>query len=148
MSLMGNGWSNNQRMISQSPMKHKNYFDPTSHCEIKSAQPSPRGTHSPGGRKSITSRKNLHLPIYKTEGRDEAADHNLHLWFCALCCSGSVWPGGTVCFWSRSLSAAPTCLTLESAEGLTCPCHHQGKQSSATCLCNRLYMAQSLFAGK
>lgn len=35
---MGNGWSNNPRMISQSPMKHKNYSDPTSHCEISPAQ--------------------------------------------------------------------------------------------------------------
>lgn len=118
MSLMGNGWSNNPRMISQSPMKHKNYSDPTSHCEIKSAQPSPRGTHSPVGQKSVTSRRNLHLPIYKTEGRGEAvrkaskAHYNLHLLFRALHCSGSVWLGGTVCFWSRSLSVASTCLTV------------------------------------
>lgn len=69
---MCNGWSNNGRMISQSLAKHKNYFDPTRHCEIKSAQPSPRGTHSPLGQKSIISRRNLHLPIWKTESRDQA----------------------------------------------------------------------------
>lgn len=97
---MDNGWSNNRRMISQSLAKHKNDFDPTRHCEIKSAQPSPRGTHSPLGRKSIISRRNLHLPIQKTEGRDQAVrkasqvHSSLHLWLRALegslCCSGSV----------------------------------------------------------
>lgn len=72
ISLMGNGCSTSPEIISQPRAKHENDFDPTRHCEIKSAELSPRGIHSPLGQKSIISRRNLHLPVSKMEGRDEA----------------------------------------------------------------------------